>query len=88
MKTIIILIALAFLLGCAATITVGPDGVITAKDYSVKIDKDGSKTFVPNRWFSTAFLSSLFQQAAPIAAQVLTPIYVPTPAPVPVKPYP
>ena len=67
------------MVGCASTITVSPDGTITAKDYTVRVNTDGSKTMAPNRWFTTGFLSTLFgglfstaQTVAPLVAPAVT----------------
>jgi len=65
-------LCLIFLVGCASTLTISKDGAIVAKDYTLKIDKDGTKTYVPNRWFTTGIFSSLFK-----AVETLTPIAAP-----------
>ena len=67
-------LCLIFLVGCASTLTISKDGAIVAKDYTLKIDKDGNKTYVPNRWFTTGIFSSLFktiESLAPVAAPIV-----------------
>lgn len=75
MRYLIIGLCLMFLVGCASTITVSKDGTVTAKDYTVRIDKDGSRTYVPNRWFTSGLLNSFFGGATNAAA-VVAPLVV------------
>ena len=60
MKKYLIIGLCLMLLGCASTITVKPDGSVVAKDYTVSIRADGTRTYAPNRWFTTGFLNNLF----------------------------
>lgn len=87
-------ILLSFLLvACAAKFTAERDvsGKFTkmeATDCSVAVNPNGDIIVVPNRWFSTDFIASMFKQAGGLvqpAMQYLLP-YVP---PVkPITPYP
>ena len=66
-----------FAVSCASTVTVAPDGTITAKDYTISVKPDGTKTMAPNRWFTTGFLSQMFGglfSTANVVAPLVSPV--------------
>jgi hypothetical protein len=71
-KTLLIGLCLVFLVGCASTLTYNPvDKTITAKDYTITIDKDGNIKAAPNRWFTTKAISDIFGNLSPMAGTVI-----------------
>lgn len=63
------ILLLLLLMGCASTLTVAPDGSVTASDYTVVIKSDGTRTYTPNRWFTTGAISNLFGTMLPIVGK-------------------
>ena len=58
MKRLILSLAICCMtLGCSPSLTIKPDGTMTAVNYTV-VKPDFAAT--PNPWFSTQFLSDLF----------------------------
>ncbi len=59
MKKIVIGFLFLFLVGCAPTLTITKDGVITAKGYHSIIQKDKAVSFIAKPWWSISFTKDL-----------------------------